>query len=211
MPSFQSTPPHAGSDDDGAHAHAGVEVSIHAPHAGSDWSCAASSWRGTSFNPRPPRGERRRRHRTGGTRIQFQSPPPTRGATITAHVSAVVQSCFNPRPPRGERPSPMPWSIRRGSFNPRPPRGERPEPPLYGARRDAVSIHAPHAGSDGGWLRTRLAAGRPRTAATRLSFSKSPTSRGALRTKARVKPAPVTYSRRTSDEVTRRLEGEAGR
>ena len=57
--------------------------------------------------------------------------------------------------------------------------------------------------------RTRLAAGRLRVESTRRSFSKSPISNGAVRTNARVKPAPVTYTRRgRAGEVTRRLEAE---
>ena len=61
---------------------AGSNVSIHAPHAGSDWLgegyCASLS--------------------------QFQSTLPTRGATLWAAKSVRLVSCFNPRSPRGERP-----------------------------------------------------------------------------------------------------------
>ena len=54
--------------------------------------------------------------------------------------------------------------------------------------------------------------GKPRTASTRRSLSKSSTSKGAAGTKARVNPAPVTYTwRGRSVEVTRPLKRDGGR
>jgi len=148
-----------------------VLVSIHAPRAGSDPGSKTHSRPVRRFNPRSPRGERRRR--------PVRSAPPRR--------------CFNPRSPRGERPwrfwrrpgrcwvsihAPRAGSDALGarfhstprSFNPRSPRGERPAeiddktgdqkfqstlpargatgrhgPDLVGL---GVSIHAPRAGSD---------------------------------------------------------------
>ena len=58
-------------------------------------------------------------------RLQFQSTPPTRGATIdTVNVVDSAQ-CFNPRPPHGERPDADRYLRLGASFNPRPPHGER--------------------------------------------------------------------------------------
>ena len=80
-------------------------VSIHAPLTGSDPPMAATTvpprmfqstppsrgattsvfsltHHGTSFNPRPPHGERRRRRIVADDLRQFQSTPPSRGATV---------------------------------------------------------------------------------------------------------------------------------
>ena len=78
------------------------------------------------FNPRSPRGERRRAVR------QICS----------------VRKDFNPRSPRGERPQPIYRPLTKTYFNPRSPRGER-----HGALHlhmlcNRISIHAPREGSD---------------------------------------------------------------
>ena len=100
------------------------------------------------FNPRPPRGGRRRQFVQCVNDVQFQSPPSARRATaaalhdaeqlqISIHAlreegdgsSGMMTSLtiyFNPRPPRGGRPIPMPSMETPGNFNPRPPRGGRP-------------------------------------------------------------------------------------
>jgi len=89
-----------------------------------------------SFNPRSPRGERRR--------CTLKEP---RGR------------CFNPRSPRGERLFALATSVKPPSFNPRSPRGERPKTANLLAMRSSVSIHAPREGSDSA---ITGAAGRPR-------------------------------------------------
>ena len=58
-----------------------------------------------NFNPRPPRGERRRRSRGFSAASKFQSTPSARRATTSlAKLKAEQYTNFNPRPPRGERP-----------------------------------------------------------------------------------------------------------
>ncbi len=60
-----------------------VQISTHAPRAGSDASTPPTTPRWSNFNPRSPCGERHRKHCPGQGRIYF-----------------------NPRSPCGERPSP---------------------------------------------------------------------------------------------------------
>ena len=92
-----------------------------APFAGRR-SCAHSS-----FNPRPPRGERQagtRRHRL---RADVSIHAPARGATVISSPSDGIRSRFNPRPHEGSDLAPS-----------------------FGIELDAhVSIHAPARGATG--------------------------------------------------------------
>ena len=149
---FQSTPPTRGATDNASFLrYADLSISIHAPREGGDQRPLGLLHVLNDFNPRPPEGGRR-----------------WRGA------SAYLCPYFNPRPPRGGRRSvPHALPVGRRNFNPRPPRGGRlflfqlffcflclfqSTPPTRGAtspaagadRQDAISIHAPHEGGDGG-------------------------------------------------------------
>ena len=97
---------------------------------------------------------------------------PREGATTTAFITRRPFKHFNPRPPRGGRPIYPRRMDHHHYFNPRPPRGGRPypahsyartwpfqsTPPARGATpvrvkcpaADAISIHAPREGGDGG-------------------------------------------------------------
>ena len=123
---FQSTLPMRGATDGFRSILAIVDISIHAPHAGSDVRRAEAPTHYRYFNPRSPCGERL------GRCAGSQSPRD-----------------FNPRSPCGERQRAQTSHCPAGNFNPRSPCGERPGIPFYvGAM--AISIHAPHAGSDPG-------------------------------------------------------------
>ena len=101
-------------------------ISIHAPREGGDQGYHLQICTNTDFNPRPPRGGRLRGARPklirrvisihapheGGDKIgidgekefrQFQSTPPTRGATPSCGTTPPTRRDFNPRPPRGGR------------------------------------------------------------------------------------------------------------
>src|SRR5699024_2914743 len=78
------------------------------------------------FNPRSPRGERLDRYKKMRLIWQFQPTLPSRGATVAHEVEAALADGFNPRSPRGERRTGDWW----------PQAGQ------------AVSTHAPLAGSD---------------------------------------------------------------
>ena len=111
MSSFQSTPPARGATADHAIQYRKILISIHAPREGGDRNnfCTVYHFR-PYFNPRPPRGGRRRvffssseefsisihAPREGGdflmtssNRIsgRFQSTPPARGATMRLPIS----------------------------------------------------------------------------------------------------------------------------
>ena len=95
LPTWGATPPLVAVCDED-------DVSIHAPHVGSDLPSMPTTILLQSFNPRSPRGER-----------------PTKVELIS------LRSGFNPRSPRGERHEvSFPFSTK-DCFNPRSPRGER--------------------------------------------------------------------------------------
>ena len=119
--------PHAGSDSNvGCALGDLVDVSIHAPHAGSD------SRVGAHHRPHNP----------------FQSTLPMRGATPSSSRSRTTRRGFNPRSPCGERPGQSDGVSGIDEF--------QSTLPMRGATKvcgepfaiKAVSIHAPHAGSD---------------------------------------------------------------
>ena len=78
---FQSTLPMRGATAHGKTISAFAEISIHAPHAGSDAKSATRAAQRFDFNPRSPCGERR--STSGGSTVVtlFQSTLPMRGAT----------------------------------------------------------------------------------------------------------------------------------
>ena len=118
--------PHAGSDrvlDITMRAASGI--SIHAPHAGSDTPTWIYCHNTTNFNPRSPCGERRICYMVSKCKFQFQSTLPMRGATTS--------KC--PKRHKGGFQSTLPM------------RGATKIRGLSEFTR-AISIHAPHAGSD---------------------------------------------------------------
>ena len=58
-----------------------MQISIHAPREGGDQSRNGSTYGTFYFNPRPPRGGRRRSAHMQYAPTLFQSTPPARGAT----------------------------------------------------------------------------------------------------------------------------------
>ncbi len=104
-----------------------VEISIHAPRAGSDSSINAGLLTADVFQSTlPVRGATVWKLQSSITMI-FQSTLPVRGATVFFRVS----TCSN------------------GYFNPRSPCGERHVGAGAGLPEEDISIHAPRAGSDG--------------------------------------------------------------
>ena len=59
-----------------------IDISIHAPREGGDPMQVRMLKHGMNFNPRPPRGGRRRRFAVPSCSKTFQSTPPARGATF---------------------------------------------------------------------------------------------------------------------------------
>ena len=101
-------------------------ISIHTPHAGSDFA-------GKIFY---------------STLVLFQSTLPMRGATYVRHCNFIHRRYFNPHSPCGERlyyDTVLPVSF---DFNPHSPCGERLSLGVYSTNTSNISIHTPHAGSD---------------------------------------------------------------
>ena len=146
-------------------------ISIHAPHAGCDCSCAADDLKKSKFqSTHPMRGA------TGGARgrpdhaADISIHAPHAGCDLPFWVNTSTQSYFNPRTPCGVRHHGQCVSSVDAYFNPRTPCGVRLRTaspscrrakfqsthPMRGAtiagnRRcpaARISIHAPHAGCD---------------------------------------------------------------
>ena len=149
-----------------------IQISIHAPREGRDREApyqkgvkiafqstrpargatrakgGAPLW-STNFNPRAPRGARRRAAAFRSPLRHF-NPRAPRGARPTLPKQRrSAKKNFNPRAPRGARPG-------RGcidaafvcDFNPRAPRGARPQCFLQIQLLPHISIHAPREGRD---------------------------------------------------------------
>ena len=125
-----------------------VQISIHAPLTGSDYSRLGRTALRSDFNPRSPYGERRLAICAPDRHLLFQSTLPLRGATvhvvddsgvlgISIHAPLTGSDCFPPYPISGRR-----------HFNPRSPYGERPRAAFYKNYASDISIHAPLTGSD---------------------------------------------------------------
>ena len=123
-------------------------ISIHAPREGGDASPYSAFARKTDFNPRPPRGGRRRCPPALHLTAIFQSTPPARGATVIPMIpmapldisihapreggdlgtlpSCPVHTISIHAPREGGDTVRLRWRFPAADFNPRPPRGGRP-------------------------------------------------------------------------------------
>ena len=128
---FQSTLPMRGATDMGLPSNQYLQISIHAPHAGSDRRQNSTSRIYKNFNPRSPCGERLGVVGVFSSLSIFQSTLPMRGATGRRQPCLRISGNFNPRSPCGERLKAMSSGL------------------LL-----SISIHAPHAGSDSCTRRT---------------------------------------------------------
>ena len=145
---FQSTLPIRGATQLTGSAADRMDISIHAPHTGSDSSCFPSPPIRQDFNPRSPYGERQLHQASHPSLFRFQSTLPIRGATwqIEQQAAGIVISIHAPHTGSDTRSSRR--SERLKHFNPRSPYGERPAGPLLHYQHYSISIHAPHTGSD---------------------------------------------------------------
>ena len=123
---FQSTRPARGATPRRPHDRRRGRVSIHAPRAGRDARVAPTRSSSSRFNPRAPRGARRRTGARFSTVWKFQSTRPARGATLSREYDRYENVFQSTRPARGAT-SRFPPGVRHPpSFNPRAPRGARP-------------------------------------------------------------------------------------
>ena len=147
-------------------------ISIHTPHAGSDFSISASSvaveifqstlpMRGATttdyqllyipfnFNPHSPCGERLNEHMQMALTIANFNPHSPCGERLHGAATNLIQlSHFNPHSPCGERRHNQRLICDRYYFNPHSPCGERQTPFCGAVGCSYISIHTPHAGSD---------------------------------------------------------------
>ena len=121
---FQSTLPMRGATQAQADCPAAARISIHAPHAGSDWT--------------------RRQHRRPG---RFQSTLPMRGATARSTAFIKDRRFQSTLPMRGATTDVL-MSRRKHLISIHAPHAgsDEDKPSVPAAAR--ISIHAPHAGSD---------------------------------------------------------------
>ena len=144
---FQSTLPMRGATPKGPNRSRRKTISIHAPHAGSDSILKVTCQVIFNFNPRSPCGERHHYHDCYRQKYKFQSTLPMRGATFLPSCLVWILSFQSTLPMRGATVG-VPVPAINADFNPRSPCGERLE---HYKEKVAflISIHAPHAGSDG--------------------------------------------------------------
>ena len=96
--------PHTGSDAQRLHGRVAGDISIHAPHTGSDRKPPAAAPAAGDFNPRSPHGERRRTATHKRRRERFQSTLPTRGATPAGDERGGGMAFQSTLPTRGATP-----------------------------------------------------------------------------------------------------------
>ena len=100
-------------------------ISIHTPHAGSDY-VYGGNWEATSdFNPHSPCGERRFTQRKAVRKSSFQSTLPMRGATANSLAMFFSPDISIHTPHAGSDAHYLPYSSSIFYFNPHSPCGER--------------------------------------------------------------------------------------
>ena len=125
------------------------KISIHAPHARSDWQQWKSAAAYADISIHAPHARSDSTHiSTRSTSRIFQSTLLMRGATSKQSRESMLLTDFNPRSSCEERPSRQISTSQKPNFNPRSSCEER-----HGKRKERkdytmISIHAPHARSD---------------------------------------------------------------
>ena len=175
---FQSTHPMRGATftASGSFSAGIFQSTRHAPRAGRDCTMSLGTSTATrNFNPRAPCGARLKKKLFSPVTVEFQSTRPMRGATTCPCSLSLRDRHFNPRAPCGAR---QPCRVRgkgsdafqstrpmRGAtfphrtiknlcphFNPRAPCGARLSLVYSRYSETVISIHAPHAGRDLGYV-----------------------------------------------------------
>ena len=102
-----------------------IDISIHAPLAGSDDPPYVLCSRRSDFYPRSPRGERHRGQDGRQMRMEFLSTLPSRGATGTSSRAAQAGGISIHAPLAGSDTISVCSIPTKSDFYPRSPRGER--------------------------------------------------------------------------------------
>ena len=145
---FQSTRPARGATSRSLSAALDRCISIHAPREGRDHNIAETPTLTKNFNPRAPRGARRRIRFPFGRTSDISIHAPREGRDTVFLISTIPMSYFNPRAPRGARPQGAKGDTDTSAFqSTRPARGATVEPVVLEVRVN-ISIHAPREGRD---------------------------------------------------------------
>ncbi len=147
---FQSTLPMRGATSKSRFNHSPRRISIHTPHAGSDYNIVLMGKTERHFNPHSPCGERHAWNMPGVREDKFQSTLPMRGATLKLFANRQGFTISIHTPHAGSDPTCL-WlaCTYPPYFNPHSPCGERPYRSEDTGELVRISIHTPHAGSDG--------------------------------------------------------------
>ena len=129
--------------------HQCANISIHTPHAGSDRILDFQEICKTISIHTPHAGSDRETLEVVKSVASFQSTLPMRGATLALIMLSPLAFNFNPHSPCGERLRHKPTGREYRYFNPHSPCGERLVTYNRHHVRGTISIHTPHAGSDG--------------------------------------------------------------
>ena len=102
---FQSTCPARGTTWSGCPVCKGDYISIHVPREGHDFCGGVKKYSQCNFNPRAPRGARRRESPADYRRRRISIHVPREGHDAQQRQAGDGQRHFNPRAPRGARHS----------------------------------------------------------------------------------------------------------
>ena len=128
------------------------KISIHTPHAGSDFATDLPPLHKYYFNPHSPCGERLAHLLEKVNTFLFQSTLPMRGATGTSTSKINHPADFNPHSPCGERHHKTVSRIQLSEISIHTPHAGSDRQFRKMQRLICISIHTPHAGSDSNLL-----------------------------------------------------------
>ena len=145
---FQSTPPTRGATVLGLCQRDHFLISIHAPHTGSDMRPLSDSIGAAYFNPRPPHGERQALIRQTLDLVCHFNPRPPHGERRDKTQLAIQPKEFQSTPPtRGATPNKV-VDTPEFRISIHAPHTGSDKITLHMRGKIVISIHAPHTGSD---------------------------------------------------------------
>ena len=145
---FQSTLPAGEATSSSRFCSSDLKISIHASREGSDQSAPHCTSSARNFNPRFPRGKRRREIIIMARNL-ISIHASREGSDLFILISPFYFFNFNPRFPRGKRLNVHSLLCTLGIFQSTLPAGEATRNLLDFARFLEISIHASRGGSDG--------------------------------------------------------------
>ena len=138
-----------GATDETAAVKKELEISIHTPHAGSDQRRTGKRRYHGYFNPHSPCGERLLQERLRHLSWYISIHTPHAGSDCKLSTVLAKSMNFNPHSPCGERLLPAVNSFGIDLFQSTLPMRGATHGPFSFVSFHFISIHTPHAGSDG--------------------------------------------------------------